>query len=141
MSGPSHGANSVFRPPRFAPFTFNANGDVATFPVAAVPGTFDFSAAFDGTREVRQPLTITAIRLTQLRAGAAGGTTVEIFRRRAGVNTLLLALTILSGAGNHGSVSAAPALAGILSGDQLFMHFTAVQAAPAKDISVQIELI
>lgn len=118
---------------------FNANGLLSEATLGVV-GTFTLAAVLDGLRHVDVNLRIDVVRFTQLVDGSAGSTTVELYRRRAGVNTLLATVTIAFGGGNYSTktvVPASEALRELQIGDLLIAQFTSAQEG-ASDGTLQV---
>jgi hypothetical protein len=120
---------------------FLANGLLTGFVNAAAPGTFDSAAMVDGLREISRFSLIDTIRMTQVVDGGAGTTTMEIFRRRAAVNTSLGTVSIVQGGGVFASATLTPAsvaLRTLLVGDTLVAQFTARQTTTAANVTLEI---
>lgn len=85
---------------------------------------------------------IDAFVLHQIRDGSAGTTTVELYRRRAGINTLLATVSLPNGGGDFASAIAVPvgALADLTPLDRLYVQFTEVQTG-GFDVTAEVQLV
>lgn len=125
------------------PFVFNANGLQTLYPVAAPAGTLDPTKILDGTREAPTGLLIDQCVFHLLYDGTndATVTTYEVYRRRAGADTLLTTLTLATSAANYARVAVVPATAALRTlevGDKLYIQPLAVGTA-AMDATVEIQ--
>jgi hypothetical protein len=123
-------------------FTFNANGLQTAFPVAAAAGTLDPTKILDGTREAKTGLIIDECVLHLVYDGTndATVTTYEVYRRRAGANTLLATLTLATTAANYTRVAVTPASTALRTVnvlDKFYIQPLAVGTA-AMDATVEI---
>lgn len=130
-------------------FQWNANGDLPAFdPQAGSFNGFLSSNAllagpgpFDGQRQVQAPQTIAALRVTQrVPSTVPSTTTVEFYRIRAGVVTTLGTVS-LNNTVQFQANTAAPASAGLLAADVLFVSFAAIPGLDAADFSCWLELV
>lgn len=125
-------------------YKFDAFGVLTAF-ADGVLGTFTAAAMINGSREVwLANQFIQTMRLRQVVDGGGGATTVEVFRRRAGVNTSLGTITLGAGGGAFASAATVPATVALRTlqvGDILVCQFTARQTAPAADVTVEIGLL
>ena len=113
------------------PCVFNANGPLAKAKTGVV-GTYTTTAALDAARHIEVSLRIDIVRFIQIIDGNGGTTTVELYRRRAAVNTLLATMSIAQGGGDYAVVTAVPASEALRTldvGDFLLSQFTSVQTA------------
>jgi hypothetical protein len=119
---------------------FLANGLLTGF-VDGVAGTFTAAAMVDGLREISRFSLIDTVRMTQVIDGTAGTTTMELFRRRAAVNTSLGTVSLASGGGAFASATFTPAsvaLRTLLIGDILVAQFNARQTGTAANVTIEI---
>lgn len=122
------------------PFYWNANGDLSLFSLGT-PGTLTLPATFDGGKQVEVGLFIKELRLTQLIVGSGSTTTVEVFRRRSGVNTSLGTVSLTSAAGDLATATTVPASAALRTldvGDFLFAQMNAVQDGSPQTVVLQV---
>ena len=124
------------------PFVFNANGLQTAFPVAAA-AALDPTKILDGTREAPTGLLIDTCVLHLIYDGTndATVTTYEVYRRRAGANTLLATLTLATTATNYTRVAVVPgsvALRTVNPLDLFYIQPIAVGTA-ATDATVEIQ--
>lgn len=122
------------------PFVFNANGLQSLFGVA-VAATLDVTKLLDGSREAPTGLLIDTCVLHVVQDGSAGSTTYEVYRRRAGVNTLLATITIASASGTYSRAAVAPASTALKTvnvGDKFYVQPIAVATA-AYDATIEIQ--
>ena len=121
---------------------FLANGLLSGYTNAAGAGTFDASASFDGMRRAATNKRIDIIRLFQMVDGGGGTTTVEVFRRRSGVNTLLGSVSLASGGGAFATATVTPAseaLRELQVGDLVVVHFVARQTTTAEHVTILVD--
>jgi hypothetical protein len=121
-------------------YLFAFNGVISTI-VNGVAGTLTAGSTFGGFCEINVDSFIKTMTLREGVAGAAGTTTVEVFRVRGGTPTSLGTISVASGAGNFGTASTVPAsaaLQNLLAGDYLAVQVNAKQTTVAADISVSI---
>lgn len=109
--------------------------------VNGVGGTLTAGSTIGGFPEINIDLFIQTMTLREGVAGAAGTTTVEVFRVRGGTPTSLGTISVGFAAGNFASASTVPASAALrelLAGDYLAVQVNAKQTTVAADVSVSI---
>lgn len=129
-------------------FEWNANGDLVSYDPQ--PGSFDGLPStdpslsgpgpFDSQREVLGANTIAALRVSQRSPEIGTTTAIEFYRIRAGVVTSLGVVSFVNNA-QFETASAAPAVAGLVAGDLLFVSFSSVPGLDAADLSCWLELV
>lgn len=125
-------------------FVWNANGNLALFPVAA-PGN-EIAGAFDGERYVRSRQKITHLRVGEKRTtGNAQATLiVQLWKRQGGANTMLASLSIDQSVLVDWASVSANLSAVVEAGSVLFVSFpdTSLPGAPTTavnpDTAVQV---
>lgn len=123
------------------PFVWNGIGLQTNFPLAPAATALVPADVVDGTREAPLGLLIDAFVLHLIADGSAGTTTYEVWRRRAGANTLLATLSIAFTNGNYSRVAVVPgsvALRTLAAGDKLYIQPTAAATA-ATDATVECQ--
>ncbi len=121
-----------------------ALGAVGTPVEAAAAGTADVDAmAVFGQFNIHKILTIASIEAHMVKAGTSGDLVVEVYRRRAGVFTLLATLTINGPSTNHAVNTVVPTgdLASLNAGDYLFTQIvdgTLVSSGGADGLTVDV---
>lgn len=134
------------------PYFWQGNGALALFPVSvagalnglatAQVGLAAGAGSFDGLRECSTGLLIdtNGIKIRQRVDGSSGTTTVEMYRLRGGVWTLLGSISLAFGGGG-GAVAvltpASTALRELKQGDVLVCILVAAQVA-GEDLSVSV---
>jgi hypothetical protein len=123
------------------PFVWNANGLLSLFTPAPAAVALVPADILDGTRECPTGLLIDAFVLHLVYDGTAGtgSNTFEVWRRRAGANTLLATLTIASAAGSYSRVAVVPASTALRTLnvlDKLYVQPTAAATA-AYDATIE----
>jgi len=100
--------------------------------VAPTPGTADADAMAEyGAIHTPYTCRISAIHLHQIKDGTSGTNTIEVYRRRSGVMTLIASVSLASGAGDFGFASftfVSEALRLVERCDYLYMQSTSVMA-------------
>lgn len=123
-------------------FVMEAKGILTAYANAAAPGTLDTAATIAfGTREVNADLFVQTMRIRQIIDGAAGATTVEVFRIRSGVATSLGTITLNQGGGANAAavtVPASAALRNLQPGDVVTAQFNARQTVTASGVSCEL---
>lgn len=124
--------------------TIHFNVGIGT-PALGTPGTLTpAAAAFFGQLHMHARARISVLHLHVVEDGASGTATVEVYRRRGGVATLLGAITQASGVGDFSTVPVVPAteaLQTVEPGDYLFCQATAATlftAGGANGITVDV---
>lgn len=105
-------------------------GNVGPPALAPVPGTPNAAAmATFGQLNIYFDARIEVIHYHQIEDGAAGTSTIEIYRLRSGTFTLLGSMSLAFGGGNFGTAALVPAgdLRYLLGGDYIFCQATAFQ--------------
>lgn len=111
-------------------------GKIGAAVVAPTPGTPDPNAlAVFGQVHIAQSKTIASINLHGIEDLGTGGLTVEVYRRRAGVMTLLATLSLTGGSGDYAEDTATPAgvLALVGADDHIFAQVTDFSAGGGYD--------
>lgn len=119
----------------FATQHFNI-GKMGAATVAASAGTPDVEAlAVFGQLNVANQKTVQVIHLHGIDDKGSGSLTIEVFRRRDDVMTLLGSLTLTGGSGDYSTASLTPAgsLATLEPGDYLFAQLTAYTGSGGHD--------
>lgn len=123
-------------------FVMDAKGILTAYANAAAPGTLDPAASIAfNTREVNADLFIQTMRIRQVIDGAAGTTTVEVFRIRAGVATSLGTISLNQGGGANAAASTVPgtaALRNLQPGDVVTAQFNAKQTVTASGVTCEL---
>ena len=121
------------------PFVWCSNGLQTLLALAPAATALIPADTVDGTREAATGLLIEQFVLHLIWDGTAGSTTYEVWRRRAGVDTLLATLTLASGSANYSRVAVVPAstpLRTLEIGDKLYVQPTAAATA-AFDATIE----
>lgn len=124
-------AKADINSPSVATVAFNMRRNLAGLILAPVPGTPDTDAlAFFGTLNIYDRFMIDVMHIHQLVDGTAGTTSVDIFRRRDDVMTLIGQIDLTFGGGDFSTGFVVPTDGiGLLQRfDYLYLQPTAVQA-------------
>jgi len=121
------------------PFVWNANGLLTLFTLAPAATALVANDALDGTREAPTGLLVDAFVLHLIFDGTVGSTTFEVWRRRAGADTLLATLTIASGSANYSRVAVVPASVALRTLDVLDKIYVQPTAAATGAHDATIE--
>lgn len=126
------------KPSANAAFVWNANGNLALFPVTPAPGQ-EIVGAFDGARTVKGRMRLTHLHLVEKRTtGNAQATlVVDLWKRSGGADTLLATLTIDQTALVDWAEASVDLGTIVESGDLLFVSFpgTSLPGAPTTAVN------
>ena len=105
-------------------------GNIGAPALAPIPGTPDAAAmAVFGQLNIYTTMRVFVMHYHQIEDGSAGTSNFEIYRRRSGVFTRLVVLTLAFGGGDFATAFATPVgdLAVLNAGDYLFCQATSFQ--------------
>jgi len=111
-------------------------------PTLGTPGTPTPSAlSVFGQMHAANPMRIAVAHIHLIEAGSGGSITMELYRRRSGVFTLLGSWSLDAAAGDYATAGLVPAtesLRGLERGDYLFAQATAVQSGGSDGLTVDV---